>query len=200
MGDKRKQQSIRAARDWLDEADASLAKGSGLQGDLKVMLARAELQRAEETEPPTRFHAWRRWARRIVPLTAAAAVVALAWFLTPAVAPPETAGIPSRPVELVTPATQDDRAEDTPTAEGTSEHMDEMQTRPAQETPMASSVLDDANGTEAMATAPVEAPSPAVTGTDAAPATASVTPTAPAIPAPETQKLMQSAGKALRQP
>jgi len=199
MGDKRKQQSIRAARDWLDEADASLAKGSGLQGDLKVMLARAELQRAEETEPPTHFHAWRRWARRIVPLTAAAVVVALAWFLTPAVAPPETAGIPSRPAELVAPSTQDERATDTSTVEGMSEHMDETQTRPAQETSTASSVLDDASGTEAMATASVEAPSPAVTGTDAAPVT-TATSAAPAIPAPETQKLMQSAGKALRQP
>ena len=44
MRDEKKQQSIRAARDWLDEADASLSKGSGIRGDLKVMLAQAELK------------------------------------------------------------------------------------------------------------------------------------------------------------
>ena len=109
MGDEREQQkqkqaSIRAARDWLDEADASLAKGSGLTGDLKVMLAKAELQRAEETEPETRLARWRRRGWRIAPLTAAAAFIGLAWFFTPAVAPPETAGLPSHPAEIVTPA------------------------------------------------------------------------------------------------
>ncbi|MCI6085296.1 MAG: hypothetical protein MR711_03470, partial [Selenomonas sp.] len=93
MGDERKQQkeqkqqSIRAARDWLAEADASLTSGSGLKGDLKVMLAQAELQRAQEAGPTSKWTRARRWAWRIVPLTAAAVVVALAWFLTPAVAP-----------------------------------------------------------------------------------------------------------------
>ena len=59
---EQKQQSIRAARDWLTEADASLTSGSGLKGDLKVMLAQAELQRAQEAEPSGRFQRARRWA------------------------------------------------------------------------------------------------------------------------------------------
>ena len=37
--DDKKQQSIRAARDWLDEADASLSKGSGIRR-VRGMLSR----------------------------------------------------------------------------------------------------------------------------------------------------------------
>ena len=199
MGDERKQQSIRAARDWLDEADASLSRGSGLKGDLKVMLAKAELQRAEEAEPPTRAAIWRRRVLRVVPLTAAAVIVALAWFLTPAVAPPETAGIPSRPQELVTSAPQEERVTDAPAVSEeatpaknfapvpeTSEtrNLRAQAEKEREETPVATDATTQVMTTE----------SHDVTETPAAP------PAAPAVPAPETQKLMQSAGKALRQP
>ena len=101
MRDEKKQQSIRAARDWLDEADASLSKGSGIRGDLKVMLAQAELRHAQEDEPEARGTVWRRRLARLLPLTAAAVIAALAFYLTPAVAPPqETAGISMPPAEM----------------------------------------------------------------------------------------------------
>ena len=53
VGEDRKQQAqrIRAARDWLDEAGDSLEQGAGLKGDLKVMLAEAELARANVVDP-----------------------------------------------------------------------------------------------------------------------------------------------------
>lgn len=199
MGDERKQQSIRAARDWLDEADASLSRGSGLKGDLKVMLAKAELQRAEEAEPPTRAAIWRRRVLRVVPLTAAAVIVALAWFLTPAVAPPETAGIPSRPQELVTSAPQEERVTDAPTI--SEEATSEKNIAPVPETsgtnylpaPAEKEREEPSTVTNAEPRA-AAVESPDVIETPAAP------PAAPAVPAPETQKLMQSAGKALRQP
>lgn len=199
MSDKRKQQSIRAARDWLDEADASLSSGSGLKGDLKVMLAKAELRRAEEAEPPTRAALWRRRALRILPLTAAAVIVALAWFLTPAVAPPETAGIPSRPAELVTPAQTGERTE----PEATQESAARPDPSPlAQETSVPSETAMQTEQETGAASVPMvteNAAQPAQTAA-ALPKEQDVQPPAPAIPAPETQKLMQSAGKVLRQP
>ena len=209
MGDERKQQkeqkqqSIRAARDWLAEADASLTSGSGLNGDLKVMLAQAELQRAQEADPTGRFLRARRWAWRIVPLTAAAIVVALAWFLTPAVAPPETAIIPSRPAEIATPSQSSEQATEslpqdkaamTETPALTNEDNATQATVASTE-----NIADASNVTRVSAAATVtEEASPAAS----VPATpqAAAQPVAPAVPAPETQKLMQSAGKALRQP
>ena len=207
MGDERKeqkQQSIRAARDWLAEADASLTSGSGLKGDLKVMLAQAELQRAQEAGPTSKWTRARRWAWRIVPLTAAAVVVALAWFLTPAVAPPETAIIPSRPAEITTPAQS-------------GEHTTEAALQEAAATPETSALANGDNATQAAvasaenitdatsdaragAIAPVMEASSSDANVSAAPQVAAAQPSAPAVPAPETQKLMQSAGKALRQP
>ena len=196
---EQKQQSIRAARDWLTEADASLTSGSGLKGDLKVMLAQAELQRAQEAEPSGRFQRARRWAWRIVPLTTAAIVVALAWFLTPAVAPPETAIIPSRSAEIEAPAQS-------------GEHTTETVMQEAAAVPGPSALANGNKATQApvagtennTAASDEKREDVAATMTEetspAAPQAAAAQPSTPAVPAPETQKLMQSAGKALRKP
>ena len=61
--------SIRAARDWLTGAEHALAGEDDLAGDLKLMLARAELARAA-TDRRVRL---RRWAGRLLPLLAVAA-------------------------------------------------------------------------------------------------------------------------------
>ena len=211
MGDERKQQkeqkqqSIRAARDWLAEADASLTSGSGLKGDLKVMLAQAELQRAQEAGPTSKWTRARRWAWRIVPLTAAAVVVALAWFLTPAVAPPETAIIPSRPAEITTPAQSGERTteeaapqESAATTETSALAHEDSTTQAA--VASAENITDATSDARAGAIAPVMEASSSDANVSAAPQVAAAQPSAPAVPAPETQKLMQSAGKALRQP
>ena len=50
MEDKRKnlRRHIKAASDWLQQADKSIERKEDLQGDLKLMLAKAELQSAEK--------------------------------------------------------------------------------------------------------------------------------------------------------
>ena len=203
MRDDKKQQSIRAARDWLDEADASLSKGSGIRGDLKVMLAQAELRHAQEAAPETHRAVWRRRFARLLPLPAAAVFAALAFYLTPAVAPPqETAGIPAPPAEMQAQPSDGTEAAAQPEAavepDGSASVSVDASPLPAVATPSsaeaavpdAGSVMSAASSREAAA--PSSAPSQA-----AQPAAA---PAAPAVPAPETQKLMQTAGKALREP
>ena len=66
--------SIRAARDWLAGGENALAGEDDLAGDLKLMLARAELARIAAD----RRARLRRWAARLLPPLAAA--VLLGWF------------------------------------------------------------------------------------------------------------------------
>ena len=66
--------SIRAARNWLAGAENALAGEDDLAGDLKLMLARAELARIAAD----RRARLRRWAARLLPPLAAA--VLLGWF------------------------------------------------------------------------------------------------------------------------
>ena len=78
------QEHVRAAREWLGRAEDSLAQEDHIRGDLDVMLAQAELQRATEVGEG---HARRRWLRRLLPAGAAALVAALVWGAWPS-APP----------------------------------------------------------------------------------------------------------------
>lgn len=68
--------SIRAARDWLTGAEVALAGEDDLAGDLKLMLARAELARLAAD----RRARVRRWVGRLLP-PIAAAVAILAWMM-----------------------------------------------------------------------------------------------------------------------
>ena len=80
--------SIRAARDWLTGAEHALAGEDDLAGDLKLMLARAELARIAAD----RRARMRRLARWLLPTLAAAAVLAyFVWDMSSAeetVSPP----------------------------------------------------------------------------------------------------------------
>ncbi len=193
MGDERKEQAqrIRAARDWLDEAGDSLEQGADINGDLKVMLAQAELARAKETKRPA---AWRYWGRRVLPLATAASLLALGLFLQPASAPPADGPMPQGPAAQVEtaarPAALADGEEDA-----------------AREALAAASAAASAGAPEEeqriASASPPEAPpaqAPAVRGQTVPQAPAAARETAPRVPSPETQKLMQSAGKALRAP
>ena len=62
---------ISAARDWLGRAESSMDKENSLRGDLDVMLAQAELQRARETKFG---HGWWKWLIRLAPLIIALTV------------------------------------------------------------------------------------------------------------------------------
>ena len=57
MEDNRKnlQKHIRAASDWLQQADKSIEREEDLKGDLKLMLAKAELQNAEKHQDRSRL-------------------------------------------------------------------------------------------------------------------------------------------------
>lgn len=66
-------QHIRAARDWLGRAESSMDKKNDVRGDLNLMLAQAELQRARETKGLTKRASW---LVRLAPLAAALLLVA----------------------------------------------------------------------------------------------------------------------------
>ena len=73
MKDKEKQvRHIRAARDWLGEAEASVQADEGVRGGLKLMLAEAELAGMRETKPGR----MRRFFGRGAPLIAACLIAA----------------------------------------------------------------------------------------------------------------------------
>ena len=57
MEDNRKnlRKHIRAASDWLQQADKSIEREEDLKGDLKLMLAKAELQNAEKHQNRSRL-------------------------------------------------------------------------------------------------------------------------------------------------
>lgn len=189
MGEDRKQQAqrIRAARDWLDEAGESLEQGADIKGDLKVMLAQAELARAKETQRPP---LWRRCGRRVLPLATALAVLSLGLFLRPAVAPPEDQALSSpSPAAAVVPqaSVQGQEQADSPAPVA----LQKMQGQAAKM---------QAAGEPARAAVQETASPPQMPSAVAVPAVSAQQRETPAArpPSPETQKLMQSAGKALR--
>ncbi len=57
MKDKRDnlKKHVRAAREWLGQAEHSLERKDDVKSELKIILAKAELQRAEETKKPRKF-------------------------------------------------------------------------------------------------------------------------------------------------
>lgn len=87
------QEHVRAAREWLGRAEDSLAQDDQIRGDLDVMLAQAELQRAQEMEGGI---ARRRWFRRSLPVGVAALVAGFIWGMWPAAPPPLVERAPLR--------------------------------------------------------------------------------------------------------
>ena len=67
-----KRARIQAARDWLGQADDSLGRSDELQGDLKLMLAKAELEGASPGRGTRRL---RKWLSRGVALAVAVLMV-----------------------------------------------------------------------------------------------------------------------------
>ena len=172
------QEHVRAAREWLGRAEDSLAQDDQIRGDLDVMLAQAELQRAQEMEGGI---ARRRWFRRSLPVGAAALVAGCLWGMWPAAPPPLVERAPlSRAAETETkfssavsaaataPTAIDIPAVPPVTAEGSSA---------AQEPPQGEAALREG-------TADVE-PLPQIQPTVR-------------VPSRDMQKLMSAAGQSLR--
>ena len=175
-----RKRSIRAARDWLAGAEDALAGADDVLGDLKLMLARAELACTTSTRRA-------RLRRRVRILLPALALVALAlWGLWYAQVQ-ESAAVPAAAVE--------ERAE-VPAAQVPVEDVPV----PAPQTTVAAASLPPhvTEGTEAPAAAAHETPAaaPAVHESPAPPAAH-----APAsrLPSADMQHLMQVGGKILRE-
>ena len=86
---------IAAAKGWLNQAEDSLEQENDIRGDLNLMLAQAELQRAQEKKAPA---GWLCWMKRLLPL-AAALCVAVGYVLYLRPVPPHAA--PPVPVPMV---------------------------------------------------------------------------------------------------
>ena len=79
MADRRSsfKRHIRAAREWLGQAETSLDKKNDVRGDLKLMLAEAELKRARETGEISKSQGW---FRRVLPFGMAVILAAGGFF------------------------------------------------------------------------------------------------------------------------
>lgn len=175
--DKRAQQNhIRAARDWLGRAEDSLAHDNDVQGDLKLMLAKAELAHVGQSPRSRRLKCW---GRRALAL-GTAALLAMAFCWEPAAAPP-VAELPqaSAPVaDNVPPARQE-----------TAPQPNELPVQPEMAVPSAESAVKEASVPKEPEA--VAAPAPVQAAESSA--------ARPQVPNIEKQQLMQSAGKILRQ-
>ena len=193
MKDKEKQvRHIRAARDWLGEAEASVQADEGVRGGLKLMLAEAELVRMRETKPGR----MRRFFGRGAPLIAACLIAAGAALFyrvgmpaeqaeIPAAsevareeAPKEARPLPNAPLDAA-PHSEVGVAAERAAAETTQKKRREVVPKePVQESAAAPSRVE----TTQRSAAPVQQQGPAAK-----------------VPDAEVQKLMQDAGKALRE-
>lgn len=180
--DRRSQRNhIRAARDWLGQADDSLAQEKDVQGDLKLMLAKAELARMENLPA----QGLSLWGRRLL-AAALAAVLAggICYWQAPAPqAPQAPQAVPAGSAAQEMPSVP--AVKNSPAAEPVI---------PAQPEFSAPAVVQPAPEVEKAVPAVQEKPPAAVE--KAAPADP---PAPPQVPDVNKQQLMQSAGKILRQ-
>lgn len=189
MSDRRNafKKHIRAAREWLGQAEMSLDKKNDVRGDLKLMLAEAELKRARETGEISKSQGW---FRRVLPFGMAVFLVAGGFFflqmqrfghqtdsvqavVQETVSVPEKSEQPDRPEQTAQQAAQ-------PEVPASSK----LQQKPVQE----AALLNRAE--------PQEVQHPAAEKTAVQPETKPASQMA--IPSEHMQQLMQSAGKTLR--
>lgn len=170
---QKQRRHIRAARQWLGEAEHSLAENHRVRGELKVMLAKAELARVEGT-PGHRFV--KKWSMRILPALAAIFLAGGGYALWQAQLP-HNAAVPV-PVETEAP-----------------EPSPALPAETADEPPLAPIEIPEQAQPAAAPAQAAPAPSP-----ESVPAQAAAPPreSAPRVPDDGMQKLMQTAGKALR--
>lgn len=190
---QKQRRHIRAARQWLGEAEHSLAENHRVRGELKVMLAKAELARVEGT-PGHRFV--KRWSMRLMPALVALAIAGggyALWQSQSAVytAAPAPASAQVDAVDTVEEAAEPQEAPAVQvTAAASAPEPEPAASAPPQQMPAAEAPAE-------VTAAPPQA-APQETARAAAEPQA-VAPSAPKIPDDGMQKLMQTAGKTLRQ-
>lgn len=181
-----KRAKIQAAREWLSQAEASLGKSDEVRSDLKLMMAKAELEGAA---PGKHTRTLRKWLARGAAL-GLAALIALAIENWPSGAEGEQ--------EMASEAVSLSAGESLPIGPEDSGPQPEngaaVMAGENEEEPEPSSVADvprivgDNRGREGT----VEAGSPQ------AAVTPHMTYEPPRVPAPDKQRLMQEAGEVLR--
>lgn len=184
---------IRAARQWLGEAETSLAENHRVRGELKVMLAKAELARVEGT-PGHRFV--KKWSMRLMPALVALAIAGGGYALWQSQSAVYTAAPAPTSAQVDAVDTVEEAAEpqEAPavqvTAAASAPEPEPAASAPPQQMPAAEAPAE-------VTAAPPQA-APQETARAAAEPHAAA-PSAPKVPDDGMQKLMQTAGKTLRQ-
>ena len=181
---QKQRRHIRAARQWLGEAEHSLAENHRVRGELKVMLAKAELARVEGT-PGHRFV--KKWSMRLLPALVALVIAGGGYALWQS----QSAVYTASPAPVQAGVDDVDAVEDTAGPQEATAAPVTAAASAAETAPAAPAPAEQLPETQA---APQE--------TASAPAAAepqAVAPSAPKIPDDGMQKLMQTAGKTLRQ-
>lgn len=189
---QKQRRHIRAARQWLGEAEHSLAENHRVRGELKVMLAKAELARVEGT-PGHRFV--KKWSMRLLPALVALVIAGgghAFWQSRSAVYTAATAPVQAE-VDDVDAVEDAAGPQEAPAAQVTAA-VSAAETEPGPSAPAEHLPQAEAAAAPAVAqAAPAQERIPAAT--EPQPAAQS----APKIPDDGMQKLMQTAGKTLRQ-
>ena len=178
-----KRARIQAARDWLGQADASLDRKEDVQGDLKLMLAKAELEGASPGKKTRKLKCW------LSRGAALALAVLIALFI-------ENWSLDSEPVqepisveEISAPdATEVNMAASVPETAG------EKMAQPQEEGENISLALQPAASQEE----PASREGTFEAGSPQSAASPHLTYTPPGVPEPDKQRLMQEAGAVLR--
>lgn len=186
MSDRRKAQKnhIRAARDWLGQAEHSLDNENDVRGDLKLMLAKAELAQVKDSPRSAKI---KRYAGRVLPALVAVCLVVVGMAALPQgktvpMPPQQDASVPAETV-----------VEKTSAAEQLSPRQ-ETEALPAKEASDSQPISDTVPKAAQAAKVPERTQAMQAREDTSAPVKASGR-----TPDAETQKLMQSAGKVLRQ-
>ena len=172
---------VRAAREWLGRAEDSLDRAEDVRGDLNLMLARAELARAQETERPRPSVLW---MRRIAPLCTAALLAGGILWTWDFAAPPAPPPVEKRTEEAAAEAGTLQRIGESPPLPA----IPQPDSVPPQEEAAAETVFPVSEYREEPEETAVSPPEPET----------AAEPSGTRIPPEDMQRLMSSAGQSLR--
>ncbi len=179
---------IAAAKGWLTQAEESLEQENDIRGDLKLMLAQAELRSAQEKQPQK---AWLLWGKRLLPLAAALCIAAgYVAYLRPV---PEVPVVPPAMPAAAERAVEAGREADAASMEPVAGNYHEA---PVPAVPEMAAAESPDQGRDALLHQQVNSVEavPEAAGQEAKPAAVQA-----AVPDIELQKLMQAAGNVLRE-
>lgn len=192
---QKQRRHIRAARQWLGEAETSLAENHRVRGELKVMLAKAELARVEGT-PGHRFV--KKWSMRLMPALVALIIAGGGYALWQS----RTAVYTEAPAPVRAQVEAVDAVEDAAETQEAPASQVTAAASAAEPEPVASASPQPMTEMEVPTAVTAASPPQAAPPQEAAHAAAeshAAAQRAPKVPDDGMQKLMQTAGKTLRQ-